>query len=103
MVFLLFFSSFVVIYFITHIYINYKIINERIFIDHQELAQIYRIPCPNNCGHSYSGAYRYYNLKRHLTFECGVEPKFQCTFCQKRFRHKSALKTHQMLVHKKFP
>lgn len=61
-----------------------------------------RIPCPNNCGHSYTGAYRKKNLKRHLIFECGVEPQFQCSFCQKPFRHKSSMKSHILLIHKSF-
>ncbi|VVC28705.1 Zinc finger C2H2-type,Zinc finger, RING/FYVE/PHD-type [Cinara cedri] len=57
-------------------------------------ADIQRIYCPNHCGRSYRGHYRKYNLNRHLTFGCGVEPKFQCHVCQKRFTRKSSLKCH---------
>ncbi|XP_039284551.1 longitudinals lacking protein, isoforms N/O/W/X/Y-like isoform X2 [Nilaparvata lugens] len=31
--------------------------------------------CPNNCGRSYN---QKGNLNRHLRYECGVEPQFQC-------------------------
>lgn len=69
------------------------------FIDYYEMAQTYRIHCPNNCGRSYKGAYRKKNLKRHLLFECGVEPQFQCSFCLKRFRQKSYMKSHIAVTH----
>lgn len=66
------------------------------------MEHIYQIQCPNNCGHSYKGIYRKNNLRRHLVFECGVEPQFQCPFCQKRFRQKSSMKSHVVLIHKSF-
>lgn len=73
------------------------------FIDeYNNTVQSKRVHCPNNCGHSYTGDYRKKNLKRHLIFECGVEPQFQCSFCHKRFRHKSSMKSHLLLIHKCF-
>lgn len=80
-----------------------KYINELImFLDPDTIDNIHRLPCPNDCGHSYTGTYRKKNLKRHLMFECGVEPQFQCPICQKRFSHKSNLKKHVVLVHNLF-
>lgn len=69
------------------------------FIDFDTNDNVHRLPCPNDCGHSYKGTYRKKNLKRHLMFECGVEPQFQCPICQKRFSHKSNLKSHFWNVH----
>lgn len=61
-----------------------------------------RIYCSNNCGHSYGGPHKKTNLNRHMRYECGVEPKFQCQVCQKRFSRLSNLKSHCVLVHKSF-
>lgn len=64
------------------------------------MLQTNRVFCPKNCGRSYTGAYRKQNLKNHVLHECGVEPKFQCSFCPKRFSRKSNLKTHNLFIHK---
>ncbi|PSN49472.1 hypothetical protein C0J52_22890 [Blattella germanica] len=47
-------------------------------------------PC-SVCDKSYSskGA-----LKRHLRYECGVEPRFKCPVCDRRFYHNYHLKSH---------
>lgn len=71
-----------------------------IFIGNQLTTRFNRIHCPNNCGHSYTGVHCKRNLKRHLTFECGVEPQFQCYICSKRFTQKSNMKSHILLIHK---
>lgn len=73
-----------------------------ILIDDQKITKTYLVYCPNNCGHSYTGIQCKKNLKRHLKFECGVEPQFHCSLCLKPFRHKSSLKSHAILVHKSF-
>lgn len=45
-------------------------------------------------------AYEYKStLKRHLTYECGVEKMFQCPQCFARFRRKGHLKSHVFNVH----
>ncbi|XP_063697882.1 zinc finger protein ZFP2-like [Culicoides brevitarsis] len=38
----------------------------------------------NRCGNSYA---RPHSLNRHIRFECGVEPKFQCPICILRAKH----------------
>ena len=39
------------------------------------------------------------NLTRHLKFECGKEPQFQCPHCPIRTKHKSSLLTHIFCKH----
>lgn len=57
------------------------------------------VPCPNNCGRRYTGAYRKQNLKKHLIYACGVNPQFHCMLCQKQLRHKRSLQHHMILIH----
>lgn len=45
----------------------------------------------NKCGKSYTTIY---NLKRHLKFECGVDPQFECVHCGTKFKHKHHLTDH---------
>ncbi len=45
----------------------------------------------NRCGKSYTTVY---NLKRHLRFECGVDPQFECIHCGTKFKHKHHLTDH---------
>jgi len=40
------------------------------------------------------------NLTRHLKFECGKEPQFQCPHCPLRTKHKSSLLTHIYCKHR---
>ncbi|XP_031347074.1 probable transcription repressor protein RGM1 [Photinus pyralis] len=44
-----------------------------------------------SCNKSYN---REGNLRRHIKFECGKEPKFQCSFCLYKFKRKEHLKKH---------
>jgi hypothetical protein len=39
-------------------------------------------------------------LTRHLKFECGKEPQFQCPLCPLRTKHKSSLLTHIYCKHR---
>lgn len=48
------------------------------------------------CGKSYSRAH---SLNRHVKFECGVEPQFECPICHKKSKHKHNLLLH-MRIHK---
>lgn len=43
------------------------------------------------CGNSYA---RPHSLNRHIRFECGVEPKFECPVCHKKSKHKHNLVLH---------
>ncbi|XP_066250358.1 zinc finger protein 32-like [Euwallacea similis] len=55
-----------------------------------------RFMCPN-CNSSYK---QKGHLVRHIKYECGVEPQFECQVCFRRFRHKSNLKAHYIFLHK---
>ncbi|XP_050503451.1 zinc finger protein 43-like [Diabrotica virgifera virgifera] len=44
------------------------------------------------CNITYSQAY---NLRRHIQFECGVERKFTCEFCNSKFKRKDHLLSHK--------
>lgn len=57
------------------------------------------IECPNMCGRSYKGKFRKYSLRRHIFYECGVDPQFQCPVCLKRFADKGSMKRHAVNVH----
>ncbi|KAM0727083.1 Longitudinals lacking protein, isoforms A/B/D/L [Formica fusca] len=52
--------------------------------------------CPR-CGNAYT---RPHSLNRHMRFECGVEPKFECPICHKKSKHKHNLVLH-MRTHQK--
>lgn len=56
-----------------------------------------RYMCPNHCGRSYKNKG---GVSQHLTYECGVEPKFKCSKCGKKFAQKSRIKSHMITVHK---
>lgn len=42
----------------------------------------------------------YRNLIRHLTTECGLQPKFQCPFCPFKCKQKPNVQSHIKRVHK---
>lgn len=50
----------------------------------------------SQCGKGYSNNG---NLTRHLKFECGKEPQFQCPLCPLRTRHKNNLLSHMYCKH----
>lgn len=56
--------------------------------------------CQNNCGRYYTGKKRKSSLKRHITYECGIDPKFKCIYCPRRFTVKTNMKRHVLLIHK---
>lgn len=57
------------------------------------------LSCPSGCGRSYKGKNRQYNLKHHLKYVCGINPKFNCTICGRQFKHKRSLQYHLAIVH----
>jgi len=63
------------------------------------MNQAFGLPCPNGCGRSYKGRDRKHNLNRHLKYACGINPQFNCTFCEKQFKHKRSLQNHLVNVH----
>lgn len=42
------------------------------------------------------------NLQRHMKYECGVAPMFQCTLCNYQCHQKGNLKLHYAKKHNKF-
>lgn len=52
--------------------------------------------CPNGCGRKYV---RKWNVRRHLTLECGVPKQFKCSICGREFTQKESLKTHMGMQH----
>lgn len=49
------------------------------------------------CGRMYS---YYRGLVRHMTYECGVDSKFQCAMCGRPFKRKENMKSHMINIHK---
>ncbi|KAL7023790.1 hypothetical protein ACKWTF_012782 [Chironomus riparius] len=45
----------------------------------------------SRCGNTYA---RPHSLNRHIRFECGVEPKFECPVCHKKSKHRHNLVLH---------
>lgn len=43
------------------------------------------------------------NLRQHLFYECGVDPKFSCDICNKKFVHKQHKNRHIISIHKMLP
>lgn len=64
------------------------VVGRRSFLDDRKDRDTF--PCPR-CRKIY---YYSKNLKRHLKFECGKEPKFQCPHCPHKTKHKSSLQVH---------
>jgi len=56
-----------------------------------------RFFCSNYCGRSYKNKR---SLWRHLKFECGVQPKFECLICNKKFTDNQSMKRHVILIHR---
>lgn len=63
--------------------------------DVKEMNLDIRHVCPR-CQSSYKNKVHLY---RHLNYECGVEPKFTCKFCFRKFKHKQNMKVHQAKIH----
>ncbi|XP_025197669.1 zinc finger protein 425-like [Melanaphis sacchari] len=59
-----------------------------------------RFFCLNMCGRSYKNKQ---HMTRHMTSECGVQPKFRCQYCKKCFTRKQTLKIHLVAVHNRSP
>ncbi|KAF2887215.1 hypothetical protein ILUMI_18958, partial [Ignelater luminosus] len=55
-----------------------------------------RFQC-KNCGNCYTQPY---NLKRHVRYECGKEPQFQCPLCNYKCKRRNGLRCHLLNKHK---
>lgn len=53
--------------------------------------------CLNNCGKVYQNKG---SVKLHMKYECGKDPQFHCSICQKKFKRPDSLRTHMGIVHK---
>lgn len=53
--------------------------------------------CPKLCGRKYKSKRA---ARTHLKYECGVEPQFQCTFCDKKCKQLVNLRKHVLAIHK---
>ena len=51
----------------------------------------------NNCGRSYKHKR---NLFAHKKYDCGIQPKFSCDICFRKFAHRSHLRNHLITIHK---
>ncbi|CAG9818624.1 unnamed protein product [Phaedon cochleariae] len=40
------------------------------------------------------------HLVRHIRYECGIDPKFTCHICFRKFKHKCNLNYHHIILHK---
>jgi hypothetical protein len=49
------------------------------------------------CGRMYT---YHRGLVRHMTYECGVDSKFQCALCGRPFKRKENMKSHMINIHK---
>lgn len=52
--------------------------------------------CPNGCGRSYKHKK---NVFRHVKFECGILPQFECPFCSHRTKQKINMDVHIKIKH----
>ncbi|XP_050535138.1 uncharacterized protein LOC126902154 [Daktulosphaira vitifoliae] len=52
--------------------------------------------CPKQCGRKYK--YKK-GLVRHLKYECGVSPQFQCPICNKLYKQPETYKMHLLTIH----
>ncbi|XP_049957667.1 zinc finger protein 2-like [Schistocerca serialis cubense] len=51
------------------------------------------------CHQCYRSYARKGSLARHLKFECGRDPQFECSICHQRIKHKSSLVQHMAVKH----
>lgn len=92
-----------------NLFIKFKIFNISFF---SLYVVVFRLPLPSlqlnefnlemlpfacpRCPKMYK---QHFNLLRHLRLECGVERRFECHICKRRFCRQNQMKRHLMLVH----
>lgn len=57
-----------------------------------------RFECPRCQTRSYANSG---DLRRHLRYECGIEGKFSCPVCTRKFQRRTVLQRHLNVVHYK--
>ncbi|XP_015178606.1 PREDICTED: zinc finger and BTB domain-containing protein 5 isoform X3 [Polistes dominula] len=74
-------------------YINYA--EESVLKKKQVIGRSERFPCPK-CSSTFCEKFI---LNRHLNYECGQEPRFQCVYCQYRCKRAANVYKHVRMVH----
>ncbi|KYN19564.1 Longitudinals lacking protein, isoforms A/B/D/L [Trachymyrmex cornetzi] len=64
--------------------------------DSQRYSSGLAYPC-NRCGKIYKWRE---SLSLHKRMECGIEPRFACNICGRKFKHKHHLMKHHNSIHK---
>lgn len=80
-------------------YISGVIVNK---VKYQCAAFIQRYVLGNYICHQCSKPYKWKkNLNKHLNYECRKPPSFMCTYCERGFTQKYAMKRHIISMHRK--
>ncbi|KAG8259319.1 hypothetical protein J6590_014788 [Homalodisca vitripennis] len=61
-----------------------------------DVSEEKRFGC-TTCGRKYKHNYL---LRRHLQYECGIEPRFSCSLCPYKGNYRQSLQSHMVLKHK---
>lgn len=85
-------------------YLSVMSLEESLIVHATSSSQSYnelhrRFQCPKcNNSYKYLG-----DMKKHLRFQCGQEPKFQCPYCRKRAKVSSNMYSHVRSMHRDQP
>ncbi|KAI4482172.1 hypothetical protein M0802_013775 [Mischocyttarus mexicanus] len=74
---------------------NFNYPSESVLKKKQTIGRSERFPCPK-CSSTFCEKFI---LNRHLHYECGQEPRFQCAYCQYRCKRAGNVYKHVRMVH----